>query len=102
MGAAGLDLSRLSLSIDLDGQWRHQGEEITHPRILAMLYLGLQKIGDGYFVCVEGLCAPVDVADCPFVVLAVRSLDDGKFYHFTGLGTRFLTLNATAASPSLT
>jgi hypothetical protein len=72
-----LDLTKLQLSIDIDGHWRHEGVEITHPRILALLYLALQKQGPGYFVCADGLCVPVTVADCPFAVLSVRHLDEG-------------------------
>ncbi len=71
------DLARLRLSIDAEGAWRHEGVVVTHPRVLAMLYLALAKDEQGYHVRVEGRRIPVDVADCPFLVLAVRHLADG-------------------------
>jgi hypothetical protein len=72
-----LDVTKLELSIDAEGRWRHQGEEITHERLLAMLYRSLKKAGEGYVVCAGPLCVPIQVADCPFVVLAVRHGPDG-------------------------
>lgn len=72
-----IDFSKLRLSIDAEGAWRHEGVAITHPRVLAMLYLALAKDGPGYCVHVEGLRIPVEVADCPYVVLAVRHLAAG-------------------------
>jgi hypothetical protein len=71
------DLAKLELSIDVDGRWRQNDVEITHAGVLAMLYRSLKKMGDGYFVCAEGLCVPLRVVDCPYVVLAVRPLADG-------------------------
>lgn len=66
----------LDLSIDRDGLWRHQGEEITHPGLLAALYNALQRIDGDWFVCAENLKVPVKVADCPYVVLSVRHYED--------------------------
>ncbi len=71
------DPSQFDLSIDVDGNWRHQDEIVTHPRILAMLYNGLKKSGPQHIVCAEGLCLPVRVADCPYVVLSVRHEAEG-------------------------
>jgi len=73
----GFDPSALDLSIDLDGNWRHQGVVVTHPRILAMLFTALKKQDGKYLVCVENLRVPVKVADCPYVVLGVRHQDEG-------------------------
>jgi hypothetical protein len=70
------DLTKLALSIDADGRWRQEGEEITHAGILAMLFRALKKMGPGYFVCSEGLCVPIAVADCPYVVMSVRLHED--------------------------
>ena len=72
-----LDPSQFDLSIDLDGNWRHQDEVITHPRILAMLSTGLKKMGSAHVICAEGLCLPVRVADCAYVVLSVRHAATG-------------------------
>ena len=72
----GLELTKLDLSIDEDGNWRHEGVEITHPRLLALLFSALQKMGAGHFVCADGLCVPVRVADCPYAVLSVRHQTD--------------------------
>jgi len=88
VGGDGPDFSSLELSIDQNGNWRHQGVEITHPRVITMLHAALKKMGDGYFVCAEGLCLPVQVADCPFVVMSVRH-EDGV--------VRLLLSNATYA-----
>jgi hypothetical protein len=71
-GSGGFDLASLELSIDAEGQWRHEGVVVTHDRVVGLLFRSLQKMGDGYFVCTEGLCLPVAVADCPLVVTAVR------------------------------
>ncbi len=73
----GFDPAALDLSIDIDGQWRHQEVTITHPRIIALLYLSMEKRGEGYFICADNLCVPVRIADCPFVVLSVRHLEMG-------------------------
>lgn len=73
----GFDPSALDLSIDVDGNWRHQGEEVTHPRILAFLFSNMKKMGPGYFFCAENLCIPIKVADCPYAVLSVRHTDEG-------------------------
>lgn len=67
----------LDLSIDVDGNWRHEDVVITHPRVIALLYLSMQKMGEGYVICGDGLCVPVKVADCPFVVLSVRHVEIG-------------------------
>lgn len=75
--ATGYDLASLELAIDENGNWRHQGVEITHPRVITMLFAALKKMGDGYFVCAEDLCLPVTVADCPYVVMSVRHEEGG-------------------------
>ena len=38
------------LSINLDGEWFHEGEEITHPGIVANLGGKLRRDDTGYFV----------------------------------------------------
>ena len=71
-----LDPSKFDLSIDVDGNWCHQGEVVTHPRVLAMLYSALYCDGSTHQVRTEGLTLPVRVADCPYVVLSVRHEPD--------------------------
>lgn len=91
--------SGLDLSIDRDGRWRHEDQEITHPGLLAALYNALQRIDGGYFVCAENLCVPVKVADCPYAALSVRHyethvellLTDGRH---VALAPETLTLDA--------
>jgi hypothetical protein len=60
------------LTIDRDGEWLHEGEEITHPGILANLRGNLRRDESGYFVQAGPLRIPVEVADAPFLVTRVE------------------------------
>ena len=69
------------LTINRDGEWLHEGEEITHPGILASLRGNLRRDEAGYFVEAGPVRIPVDVADAPFV--ATRIEPDGQTLRLT-------------------
>ncbi len=69
------------LTINRDGEWLHEGEEITHPGILANLRGNLRRDEGGYFVQTGPLRIPVEVADTPFVVTRVEP--DGETLRLT-------------------
>jgi hypothetical protein len=72
-GAPGPALPRLSIA--RDGSWRHEGQEITHERLLAYLWESLRVDAAGHFVRSGALRVPVEVEDAPFVVLRVELAD---------------------------
>jgi hypothetical protein len=64
------------LRIDRDGEWFHEGEEVTHEGILASLRQGLQVDSAGHYFQIGPVRVPVEVEDAPFVV--VRFEADGE------------------------
>lgn len=60
------------LRITRDGAWLHEGEEITHPGILANLRSNLQVDAQGHFLQLGPTRVPVEVEAAPFVVLRVE------------------------------
>lgn len=60
------------LTINREGEWLHEGEEITHPGILANLRGNLRRDEAGYFVQTGPIRIPVEVADTPFLVTRVE------------------------------
>ncbi len=69
------------LTINRDGEWLHEGEEITHPGILANLRGDLRRDEVGFFVQAGPVRIPVEVADTPFVVTRVEP--DGETLRLT-------------------
>jgi len=69
------------LSINREGEWLHEGEEITHPGILANLRSNLRHDEAGYFVQTGPARIPVEVADTPYVVIRVEP--EGSTLHLT-------------------
>jgi hypothetical protein len=61
------------LSIDPDGVWRHDGEEVTHPGILANLAANLQVDEGGYYLQLGPVRVPVEVADTPLAVIRLEA-----------------------------
>jgi len=61
------------LSINREGEWLHEGEEITHPGILANLRSNLRHDEAGYFIQTGPARIPVEVADTPYVVTRVEA-----------------------------
>jgi uncharacterized protein len=59
------------LTVNREGEWLHEGQEITHPGILANLMRSLRRDADGYFIQAGRVRVPVEVADVPFVVVRV-------------------------------
>ena len=64
------------LRIDRDGDWFHDGEEVSHEGILASLRQGLQIDPAGHFLQIGSVRVPVEVEDAPFVV--VRFVAEGE------------------------
>jgi uncharacterized protein len=64
------------LRIDRDGEWLHEGEEVSHAGILASLRQSLQVDSAGHFLQIGPVRVPVEVEDTPFAV--VRFEADGR------------------------
>ena len=60
------------IAIDREGVWFHEGEEVTHPGMLANLQSDLRRDAQGYYLQVGIVRVPVDVEDTPFVVERVE------------------------------
>jgi len=69
------------LTINREGEWLHEGEEITHPGILANLRGSLRRDEAGYFIQAGPVRIPVEVADAPFVVTRIEP--DGQTLRLT-------------------
>lgn len=63
----------MTFRIDRDGLWQHEGQEVTHPGVLANLWANLRVDGDGHYLQVGPARIPVAVADTPFVVIRVEA-----------------------------
>lgn len=63
------------LTVNVDGEWFHDGEEITHPGIVANLQRNLRRDDTGYFIQAGPVRISVEVADTPFVVVRVEADD---------------------------
>jgi hypothetical protein len=59
------------LRITRDGEWLHEGEEVTHPGILANLRESLRVDDEGHYVVAGPARVPVELEDAPFVVVRV-------------------------------
>jgi hypothetical protein len=64
------------LGITRDGEWLHEGQEITHAGILANLRENLRRDEQGYYLEIGPARVPVEVADAPYVV--VRAEAEGE------------------------
>jgi hypothetical protein len=62
------------LTVNQEGEWLHEGQEITHPGILADLMGNLRQDAAGYFIQAGSVRVPVEVADVPFVVVRVEAV----------------------------
>ena len=62
--------------IDRDGDWFHEGEEVSHEGILASLREGLQVDPAGHFLQIGPVRVPVEIEGAPFDV--VRFEADGE------------------------
>jgi hypothetical protein len=61
------------ISIDRDGNFRHDGAEITHPGTIALFHRSLEKTADGYRLRVGRESCPVVVEDAPLVVRSIEA-----------------------------
>ena len=66
-----------SLRITRDGDWLHDGEDVTHPGIIANLRENLRHDETGYHLQVGPVRIPVEVDDAPYVVIRVAVEGDG-------------------------
>ena len=71
---AGWKLPRLRIT--RDGEWLHEGEEVTHPGILANLRENLKVDAEGHYLVAGPARVPVELEDAPFVVLRVAAEGD--------------------------
>jgi len=62
------------LTVNREGEWLHEGQEITHPGILANLMRSLRRDAAGYFIQAGPVRVAVEVADVPFVVVRVEAV----------------------------
>jgi uncharacterized protein len=58
-----------SLRITRDGDWLHDGLDVTHPGIIANLRENLRHDETGYHLQVGPVRIPVEVDDAPYVVV---------------------------------
>ena len=66
-----------SLRITRDGDWLHDGEDVTHPGILANLRDNLRHDESGYHLQVGPIRIPVEVDDAPYVVVRLEIEGEG-------------------------
>ncbi|HEV8437809.1 MAG TPA: DUF1285 domain-containing protein [Methylomirabilota bacterium] len=64
------------IRIARDGTWLHEGEEVTHPGILANLRGNLRVDDEGHYLQIGPARVPVEVEDAPFVILRVEREGD--------------------------
>jgi len=61
--------------IDKEGNWHHEGVEVTHEGVHLYLYSLLQRDEEGnYYLETEGQRWPVEVEDVPFVVVGLTEV----------------------------
>lgn len=72
------DPNKIDLSIDAEGNWRHEGIKITHARTVKLFFSALDIDEQGrFFLQVGPEKAFVQVDDAPFIVEALRMTDEG-------------------------
>jgi hypothetical protein len=66
------------IRIDREGRWFYNGREIIHPAVLRVFNDGLFLGEDNnHYLKVEDDIARIEVEDTPFVVMRIRSIDEG-------------------------
>lgn len=65
------------LSIDREGAWFHEDQEVSHEGILRTLRQGLDVDEAGHFLMVGPVRVPVEVEDAPFVVVRLEAEGEG-------------------------
>ena len=95
MNIESFDVSTVTLSIDKEGNWRHEGVKVTHQKTVKLFFSVLDRDDQGrYFIEVGKERAFVRVNDVPFIVTALRLLKAGIRLTFQD-GTRELLLPET-------
>ena len=78
MDNSNFNFNELQLSIDSEGNWRHEGVRITHERTWRLFYSVLDLDEEGrFFISVGKELAFVLVEDAPFIVTALRITEQG-------------------------
>ena len=62
------------VTIDRQGRWWYEGNQIIHPDILALFKRSLEKDpqNDALYIHYQGQTLPVEVESCPFFIRDVR------------------------------
>ena len=76
-GAAPSSWKLPRLRITRDGDWTDDGEEVTHPGIIANLRDNLRVDDAGHYLQVGPARVPVEVDDAPYVVVRVAAEGGG-------------------------
>ena len=71
-------LRQTGLSLDREGRWWHQGEQVTHRRLAMVLTQWLDRLDDGRYILRLDAerYAHVDVEDAPFQVLTLEQREE--------------------------
>jgi len=80
------------LRITREGEWIHDGEEVTHPGILANLRDNLRVDEQGYYMQIGPARVPVEVDDAPYVVIRVEVENDRLVLTLNDLAREVLAL----------
>ena len=65
-----------TLFLSKDGEWFHEGVQITHERIIEQLNRNIHREGDDYFVSIGWERCKVIIEDAPYMVKGVREEGD--------------------------
>ncbi len=69
------------IQVNRDGEWLHEGEEITHAGILENLRRSLRRDDAGYFIQAGPVRIVVEVADAPFIAIRIEA--EGQAFRLT-------------------
>ena len=73
-----LCFTNITLSIDKEGNWRHEGVRITHEKTISLFFSALDREENGrYFIQVGNEKAYVNIDDAPFVATSLRMTKEG-------------------------
>ena len=63
------------VTIDWQGRWWYEGNQIIHPDVLALFKRSLEKDpqNDALYIYYRGQTLPVEVESCPFFIRDVRA-----------------------------
>jgi hypothetical protein len=87
------------LGIGRDGEWLHDGEEITHAGILRSLRDSLQVDAEGHFIAIGPARVPVEVEDAPYVAVRVEAEGDQLVLTLNDLSREPLGIDTLSFAP---